>query len=169
MNGWDKAAEHAAGATYADWERLLLENPKVLWGLIADVVKAVKAAEGERRTGRRPAATVGSLDELYELLFPATYMINDFPSALSMALGERSQRDLAREAHISQAVICRLATGQKKPSVRDMEMLAAALNVRPTYFREYRAARIGQLVTQILTEYPHMSADAIRNLEVARR
>ena len=40
-----------------DWEQILTEHPKVLWGLVADVVKAVKAGEGDKKTGRRPSST----------------------------------------------------------------------------------------------------------------
>jgi hypothetical protein len=73
VTGWDEAGL-VAGMSNGEWETLLVNNPKVLWGLVADVVKAVKAGEGERRTGRRPAVGVASLDELYELLFPKTYV-----------------------------------------------------------------------------------------------
>ena len=44
-----------------EWEQVLNEYPQLLWGIVADVVKAVKADQGEKRTGRRPAASVGSV------------------------------------------------------------------------------------------------------------
>ena len=169
MTGWEKASEHVGADGCAEWEALLTQDPKVLWGLIADVIKAIKAGEGERKTGRRPAATVGSLDELYELLFPPVYMLHDFPQALRIALEGRTQRDFGKQVGMSQAEISRFASGAKKPDLRDMEIIARGLNVRPTYFREYRAQRIGQIVAEVLESYPQMSADAVRTLVGARR
>lgn len=169
MTRWENAGSHLAGSTFAEWEATLTANPKILWGLIADVVKAIKAGEGERKTGRRPAVTIGSLDELYALLFPPTYMVDDFPQAFRVALGERTQGEFGKQIGMSQAEISRLVTGIKSPSLREMELIAGGLNVRPTYFREYRAGRIGEVVAQVLQSNPMMSADAVRSLVGARR
>ena len=89
MSGWEGAGRHAAAENYADWASLLQEHPNVLWGLIADVVKAVKASEGEKRTGRRPAVAVGSLDELYEVLFPQAFATKPFKEAFAELLEQR--------------------------------------------------------------------------------
>ena len=42
--------------------------------------------------------------------------------------------------------------------------LASVLALRPTYFVEYRALKIGRLVTDVLMSDPHLSADAVRRL-----
>ncbi len=168
MTGWENASEYAAAHNFTDWEALLASNPKVLWGLIADVVKAVKAGEGERRTGRRPAASVTSLDELYELLFPPAYTGDDFAQAFRVAIGHRSQGSLAVQCGISQPQLSRMASGHIAPTLRQMEAIASALNVRPTYFREYRAQRIGEIVAAVLEMHPQLSAEAVRDLVSAR-
>jgi hypothetical protein len=165
MGGWDDAGRvPGANESLDQWERLLTAQPKVLWGLVADIVKAVKAGEGERKTGRRPAVSVGSLDELYEVLFPPCYEQSAFPKALAIALGERSQRAFAERVGFNQATVSRLLSGKTPPTVEMIERISHALNVRPTYFHEYRAMKIGQVVTDVLMANPMMSADAVRRL-----
>lgn len=149
-----------------DWGTLLEKNPKVLWGLVADVVKAAKAGEGERKTGRRPAVSVDSLDELYDILFPPCYVTDDFPVALAKALQEQgmSQRALSVSARMDVSTINKLASGKFAPTLRYIEQISAGLKVRPTYFAEYRAHKIGQLVTEHLLADPHLSAESVRRL-----
>ena len=149
-----------------DWEQVLADRPKVLWGLVADIVKAAKAGEGEKRTGRRPAAKVATLDELYEVLFPTTFATAPFPEAFTTALADagRSQRQFAMHAGFNQSIVSRLASGKIPPRVEMIERVAHVLNVRPTYFAEYRALKLGQIVTCVLTENPGLSAEWVRRL-----
>lgn len=163
MSGWDEAAQ-VAGASEGDWEYLLTHNPKVLWGLVADVVKAVKAAEGERKTGRRPAVSVGSVDELYDVLFPKVYVIEPFPQAFAKALGSKSQRDFAGKIGCNQATVSRLLSGTTPPTVEMMERIAHALKLPPTFFAEYRAMKLGQVVTEFLLRNPQISIDTVRRM-----
>lgn len=169
MSGWENASRIAAAESYAGWASLLEENPKVLWGLIADIVKAVRAGEGERKTGRRPAATVADLDELYQLLFPACFESRPFPQAFARALGERSQRKFAREAGFNQATVSRLISGRSQPTPELIERIAFVLGIQPTYFVEYRALKLGQILTDALISQPGVSAQAVRTLMGARR
>jgi hypothetical protein len=163
MTGWDEAGS-VAGVTDKEWESLLLNNPKVLWGLVADVVKAVKAGEGARRTGRRPAVSVSSMDELYDVLFPKVFVSDPFPQAFGVALGRRSQRDLAEAIGYNQATISRLLSGKTPPTCECMERIAGALKLPPTYFLEYRAMKLGQVVTNVLLDNPAVSIDAVRRM-----
>ena len=167
MAGWEDAARvHGVHDQAAEWEVLLTSNPKVLWGLVADVVKAVKAGEGERKTGRRPAVSVASLDELYDILFPPAYQTAAFPEALAHALRQRehSTHTFAAVVGFNQSTVSRLMSGKTAPTVEIMERIAHALRVRPTYFHEYRAMKIGQLVTEVLLANPAISVDAARRL-----
>jgi DNA-binding Xre family transcriptional regulator len=165
---WDGAAAHAAAENYAGWASLLEEHPKVLWGLIADVVKAIKAGEGEKRTGRRPAASVGSLDELYEILFPPAFSMSPFTETFSRLLGDISQTEFAARTGINQGTVSRLLSGRHTPTVETMERIAYTLGVKPTIFAEYRAQKIGQVVQDVLMAKPGMSADCVRDLIGAR-
>lgn len=164
--GWDSAGQLVGGSTYEEWNDVLSRDPRVLWGLVADVVKAVRAATGERRTGRRPAATVGSLDELYDLLFPTAYESRPFPQALNDLLENKgfSQRSFATASGITQPMVSRLCAGKTAPTAQIMERIAYFLDVRPTYFNEYRAAKLGQIITDALLANPQMSAEVARRL-----
>lgn len=163
MTGWDDRGA-VAGMSERDWETLLVGNPKVLWGLVADVVKAVKAHEGERKTGRRPAVGVSSLDELYAVLFPKVYVVEPFPEAFAAALGRRSQRDFAEAVGFNQATVSRLISGKTAPTVEVMERIAQTLKLPPTFFLEYRAMKLGQVVTNVLLANPDVSIDSVRRL-----
>jgi transcriptional regulator with XRE-family HTH domain len=156
----------ARGERVEDWASLLTENPKVLWGIVADVVKAAKAGEQDRKTGRRPAVSVSSLDELYEILFPPSYADQPFPEAFTYAMRVRnhSQHSFAAAVGFNQATVSRLVSGRAEPTVELMERIARALQVRPTYFAEYRALKLGQLVTEVLLADPSLSADSLRRL-----
>lgn len=164
MSGWEGAGQHAAAENYAGWASLLEAHPKVLWGLIADVVKAVKAAEGEKRTGRRPAASVADLDELYEVLFPPAFSTTPFQQAFASLLAGRAQADFAAQVGFNQATVSRLLSGRSKPTVEMMERIAYALGIKPTHFAEYRALKIGQVVSDVLMSHPEMSAGCVHNL-----
>ena len=151
-----------------DWQQVLAANPKMLWGVVADVVKAVKAGEGEKKTGRRPAVNVDSLDELYTLLFPNAYSGLPFPKAFSTALGERSQRAFALKVGMNQATVSRLAAGKTEPSVEMIERIAYGLNVPPTYFSEYRALKLSQIMVDTLLAHPDLSAEIIRRFAAVK-
>jgi hypothetical protein len=163
VTGWDDINQ-VSGVVDDDWERVLASNPNVLWGLVADVVKAAKAAQGERRTGRRPAVSLGSLDELYEVIFPKQFDTAPFPQAFAVALGRRSQRDFAEAVGFNQATVSRLLSGKTTPTVEVMERVAHALKVPPTYFAEYRALKLGQVVTTVLMAHPELSIHNVRRL-----
>lgn len=159
-----------------DWEQFLTANPKVLWGLVADVVKAVRAGEGERKTGRRPAASCDSLEELYDVLFPPAYSAEPFATAVAGLLKRRgmTQRELANAIHVNQSTISRAMGGHtvdprwRQPlTVELMESIADALDVRPTYFAEYRSMKLGQVVTDVFASDPTLSAESLRRLFLA--
>lgn len=161
---WEHAPAVAGIDDVRSWDALLARHPEALWGLVADVVKAVRAAEGARRTGRRPAVTVGSLDELYEVLFPTQFSTACFTDTFAGLLKDRSQRAFAMRVGFNQATVSRLLTGKARPTPQIIERIACALNVRPTYFAEYRALKLGEVVTDVLLAHPDLSADAVRRL-----
>lgn len=152
-----------------DWDALLTSNPKVLWGLVADVVKAVKAGEGERKTGRRPAVSLTSLDELYDVLFPTVYATEPFPQVFNQLLtaGGYAQRTFADTIGFNQATVSRLISGKTLPTVEVMERIAYTLGIRPTYFFEYRAMKLGQVITDVLLGQPELSIKTVRQLATA--
>lgn len=168
VSGWDNVSGVVGVDQDATWEAFLVGNPQALWGLVADVVKAVKAAEGEKRTGRRPAVAVGSLDELYKIIFPKRFDTGPFCIAFARALGSRSQRDFAEKIGVNQATVSRLVSGKTLPTTDHMERIAYALRVPPTYFAEYRAMKLGALVTSVLLANPELSVDPLRQMSGVR-
>ena len=148
------------------WAKVLAAQPDMMWGLIADVVKAAKASDGQKRTGRRPAVSLSSLDELYDVLFPELMTTDPFPVAFARLLQGKSQRQFAMYVGFNQATVSRLLAGKTPPSCQMIERIAHQLKVKPCYFREYRALKLGQLVTDILLERPDLSAAHVKRLGV---
>lgn len=149
-----------------DWNSVFAANPQILWSVLADVVKAAKVAEDQERTGRRPAASVASMDELRSLLFADVFCGEEFPYALKSAMRSSSttQRALAMRTGINQSNISRMCSGQQKPTLQVMELLAGALRIKPTWFAEYRAEKLGQIVSAHLSANPAASAAAARRI-----
>lgn len=152
----------------AQWDAVFADNPQMLWGLISDMVKAIKASEGERRTGRRRAATVASTDELFALLFPVQYETRPFAEAFaSLIEGKYTQRAFATYFGFNQATISRLLAGKLRPSVETMERIAIALRIQPMYFAEYRAAKLAQVLSDLFLAHPEVSAHVAQRLRRA--
>lgn len=136
--------------------------------ILGDIFDAVKAEEekaaGVHRMGRRPART-GSLQEVYDTVFPAPYSMDPFPEAMIKLLGGRSARQFAPKVPVHQTTMSRLMRGDIKPDLLMLERIAAAAKVHPSFFVEYRAQFVGQLLTRVFTERPNMGVAAFREVK----
>lgn len=138
-------------------------------GDIYDVVKAQEEKEaGVHRMGRRPSRT-GSLQDVYDTVFPAPYSMDPFPEAMLKLLNGRSQRQFAPKVPVHQTTMSRLMKGELKPDLMMLERIAEAAKVAPAYFVEYRAMFVGQLLTRVLTDRPNMGIAAFREVKGANR
>lgn len=148
----------------ADFGVLVRDEPKILWTLVADLVKAESARHSGHKTGRRPNVSLTSIDELYDTLFPATYTLQPFPVAVDTLMRSKgvSTRALAAQIGASQALIAQLARGSKKPSVHWMQKIAAAFKVHPAWFVEYRTERCHELLVELLDANPELTVQVFR-------
>ena len=159
---WDASTfNYPVGDTAEQWEKVLASSPDVMWQMIADILKVAKSHQGPSRSGRRPAAAGMSIDELWDTLYPVQYSLEPFPQALG-SLITGTQREFAAAIPCTPALLCRLLSGERTPSTSVMEAISRVGNVPPTYFVEYRARRLGQLVTDILTANPLFSAELFK-------
>ena len=140
--------------------------------ILGDIFDAVKAEEekasGVRRMGRRPGRT-GSLQEVYDTVFPAPYSMDPFPEAMIKLLNGRSQRQFAPKIPVHQTTMSRLMSGALKPDLLMLERIADAARVHPSFFVEYRAMFVGQLLTRIFTARPNMGVAAFREVKGGNR
>lgn len=157
----------------AQWLTVFDSNPDIMWHIIGDIYDIVKAEEekerGIRSMGRRPARKSVSLEKLYATVFPPTYSNDPFPEALKSLIVGKSQRQFAMKVPCNQSTLSRMLSGQIDPDLVMLERVAAAAKVSPHYFMEWRAQYLGQLITRILLERPHMSITALRSVRHGRR
>lgn len=139
--------------------------------IIGDIFDEVKAEEekeaGVKRMGRRPSRTA-SLTEVWATVFPAPYSMDPFPESLNKLLNGRSQRAFAMKIPCNQSTLSRLLSGEWAPDLTMLERIALAARVSPSYFVEYRAMFIGQLITKALTNSPNLGVTHLRLLRGAR-
>lgn len=142
--------------------------------IIYDIYDELKSREerlqGTRRIGRRPAREAVSLAEVMAIVKPEEFTNDPLPVALSKLLLGRSQRQFARKVPVSQPHLNRLLAGNYVKVEMDMlENLAEAAGVHPWHFPEWRALFVGELVTQVMFESPHVGITVLRQLRVTRR
>lgn len=136
--------------------------------ILGDIFDAVKAEEekaaGTHRMGRRPARTA-SLQDVYDTVFPAPYSMDPFPEAMIKLLNGRSHRQFAPKVPVHQTTMSRLMAGSLTPDLRMLERIALAAKVHPSFFVEYRAMFVGQLLTRIFISRPNMGVAAYREVK----
>lgn len=141
--------------------------------VIYDIYDEVKAAEerraGTHKMGRRARREARALDEVFAIVFPQQYTNEPLTVALKQLIGHRKQAAFAAKVPCSQPVLSRILSGEHKPNLLMIERLSEAAGVNPWYFAEWRAMYLGELITAVLLERPHMSITAINNVRKARR
>jgi transcriptional regulator with XRE-family HTH domain len=58
------------------------------------------------------------------------------------SLSERTRAQDTAGRGVTHTYLCGLTSGREYPSTRSMELIAAALDIPPTYFAEYRLAQL---------------------------
>lgn len=86
------------------------------------------------------------------------YQVAPFPEALRLMANHQSNRAIAARTGLSRSKVQRLLTGAEKPTLTEMEQIAAAYRQPAAWFAEYRSAMIGALVTAHLEQHPERSA-----------
>ena len=133
-------------------------------GDIYDVVKAEQEKDaGLQRMGRRPRRQ-DSLADVYETVFPQPYTMDPFRESMVKLLGNRSQRAFAPRVPVHQTTLSRLMSGALHPDRTMLERIAEAARVHPSYFVEWRAMYVAQMVEMVLTQRPNMGVTAYKHV-----
>jgi transcriptional regulator with XRE-family HTH domain len=142
---------------------------KILYDIYDEVKSAEERKAGFRRIGRRPARAAVGLDDVMNVVLPTEFTNEPLRVALTKLIAGRSQRQFARKVPISQPHLSRILSGERVPSLEQIEQIASAVGVQPWYFAEWRAKYIGELITEALSRAPHLSITALRALRDGRR
>jgi hypothetical protein len=133
-------------------------------GDIYDVVKAEREKEdGLQRMGRRPRRQ-GSLEDVYATVFPAPYTMDPFPESMLKLLAGRSQRQFAPKIPVHQTTMSRLMSGALVPDKTMLERIAHAAKVHPSYFVEWRAMYVSEMVQSVMTNRPNIGVTAYKHV-----
>lgn len=158
-----------------DWHAFFSTAPglRAMGRILYDIYDELKSREereaGKRRIGRRPARSAVSLAELMAVVRPEEFSNDPLPEALRRLLRGRSQRTFARKVPISQSYLSRLLSGDRGCDLELMEALAGAAGVPPWHFPEWRAQYLGALITEVLTEAPHLGITALKGVRITRQ
>jgi hypothetical protein len=156
----------STGMNDREWLTVFDANPDIMWAIIGDIYDVVKAEQerdaGIRKLGRRPQRSSASLDEVYATVFPAQYTMDPFGEAMHKLLAGRSIRAFAVRVPIDQSHLNRLINGNRQPDLETLERIALAAKVPPSYFVEWRAMFVGQLITRVLSERPNLGVKAVK-------
>jgi transcriptional regulator with XRE-family HTH domain len=142
---------------------------RIIYDIYDEVISREERENGKRRIGRRPARDATTLARVMAVVKPEEFSNEPLPIALKALLRGRSQRQFAKTVPISQPYLNRLLAGHHKYDLDLLESLAEAANVPPWHFLEWRAMYIGELITTVLAENPHMGITALRALRNTRR
>jgi transcriptional regulator with XRE-family HTH domain len=147
----DRIEREVPGASDVDWVALFKADPKILGDLVNDVIKINISEKG--RPGKRSARSAQDIEDDLRKLTGEDYAVRAFPEALSEAMGGRSIRHVASQAHLDKMTVHRLLKGKgAPPTAEQMEWLAKAVKKEPSYFMEYRAAYVCSVIYQMMME-----------------
>lgn len=143
------------------WGHYLAEHPDVLHRLLADLYQATYGSE-------RPPA----LEDLWDLVAVKRFSVEPFGEAAMELLSQRdhSIRWLAQQTGFSHTHLRHLLDGRAPivnardfgASMRQLELIARALRVHPSFFVEWRRLWIMHLLDAAFTVQPNLSVGVFR-------
>jgi len=145
------------------WADAIENNPDVVYRILSDVVKIMQA-DAAPRVGRRPKPAAIGMDDLLAAIYPERFSAQPFCDALADVMDGERQVDFAPRMHVSQSQLSKLLTGAARPDMRTMEMAAKAAGVSPAFFLEWRATKLGELVSQAYLNAPNLSVAAVKRI-----
>ena len=175
---WEKAkAQYPSYALGKDEWVAFFETPAgfhAMGQLIRDIYDEVLAEQereaGHRQMGRRPNRNERPLSEVYEQDFPKPYSMYPFPVAMQKLLDKHpSQRAFCRKVPIHQTTLSLYMSGKRKPDLHMLERIAAAARVKPSFFVEWRAMYVSEMVLNVLLQSPNVGVRAVNTVHFARR
>lgn len=140
----------------------------ILYDIWDEIQSAEEYRRGKRRIGRRPRREATSLQEIFSTIFPEEFTLEPLTVTLPRLLNGKKKGEFAAAIPIDAGHFSRILHGQVTPSLDVIERIAVVAGVQPWYFPEWRTQYIAELMTQVMTESPHLSITAIKNLRHLR-
>lgn len=144
------------------WVAAFSEEPQAMYNILADIIKLAHAKPG--RVGQRPMPREEEVD-LDALIYGQVSnepLVATLPRLMTM-----SERKFAERVRMSRTQVQRVLTGEYEPDMDQLRRIAAAVNVPPTYFLEYRVMMVVAALHNIMSENPNVATALYRRyLEV---
>lgn len=140
-------------ALESSWMAAFTEEPQSMYSILSDIIKLAHAKPG--RVGQRPMPREEEVD--LEALIHGQVSNRPFIETLRKAMGDMSERSLARAVNMSKTQVQRMMDGDYEPDISQMRRIAAAVNVPPVYFLEYRIAMVVSALHNIIAENPNVA------------
>lgn len=151
-------------ALESSWMAAFTEEPQSMYSILSDIIKLAHAKPG--RVGQRPMPREEEVD--LEALIHGQVSNRPYVETLRKAMGDMSERSLARAVNMSKTQIQRMMDGDYEPDISQMRRIAAAVNVPPVYFLEYRIAMVISALHNIIAENPNIATALYKRYLVIR-
>jgi hypothetical protein len=165
-------AEKFPSTQSLNWEKAFGNNIELLARILQDILKVNIAPTG--RPGPRPNLDRETAEPDLERLLgkdPSShpYTTLPFATAFRMLIGERSLRSLANKLDVSKSHLQRWLAGSVRPTPEQMERIAAVFDKQPSYFAEYRASKITNIVGDQLAGDPDFTIRVYERISQAAK
>src|SRR3954471_14766008 len=141
---------------------------RILYDIYDEVLTQAERDRGVRQMGRRPVREGVSLEDVFDVVFPQPFTNDPFVESLPKLLAGRSQRAFCQRVPCNQATLSRLMTGRLTPDRLMLERIAEAARVSPSYFVEWRALYLGDMITSVMLQRPNVSVGSLQRLQKMR-
>lgn len=156
---WDNAREHFRLPDTNDWLERMDAFPEIFTAILSDIFRETRAERerraGKAKIGRRPKVIEGSLDELWDMITPK-YSMAPFAEAVGELMGGESTASFCRKIGLSRRTFQHMLAGNVRLEMFRLERIAAACEVSPAYFAEWRQAYVLTLVDELLAAQPNL-------------
>jgi len=150
---WDKKLyalrEKYPKITSIDWGEILRSEPEVFCGVVGKVTipEGSKKSNIKMSDGNKKFAKISGTD----------YSELEFKDAFAI-IYDRSYESLIEHTCFTELYLSQLADGSRFPSYEDMEDIAKACNRDPSFFMEYRIAKILSAIDNYLMQSPETAS-----------
>ena len=138
-----------------DWDGLLRSDSDIFAKLLGDVLKF----KGKKSVpGKRPNLSREEGESRLSKMADEDFAEGEFKDAFRALAANRSVRSIATKTGFGKSYVQRLLQGTQEPSFAAMEQIAAAYNKNPSYFLEYRVARVVVVIQSLLMSSPETAS-----------
>jgi len=129
-----------------NWSEIIRREPDVFNNIIGDIARSDtrRRSKLDRQTGTQKLNALTNTDHA-EICFS---------EAFTIICGKESLRKTAEKLDISYSKVYNLKNGDTEPDIELMEKIAEVYNRKPSYFLEYRIAKVLISIEFFLTQNP---------------